>query len=84
MQWLIRFRKSCRISQELPEHVSSVPVVPIFRNRQITEEMKLAAAAALAGLVSDEELSEDFIMPDPFDPRIVDVVSKAVKDHIEK
>ena len=44
--------------------------------------MKLAAAAALAGLVSDEELSEDFIMPDPFDPRIVDVVSKAVKDHI--
>ena len=41
-----------------------------------------AAAAALAGLVSDEELCEDFIMPDPFDPRIVDVVSKAVKDHI--
>ena len=46
--------------------------------------MKLAAAEALAGLVSDEELNEDFIMPDPFDPRIVDAVAKAVKDHITR
>ena len=76
---------------DFPNQINNVTAFPgIFkgalegRARQITEEMKLAAAAALAGLVSDEELSEDFIMPDPFDPRIVDVASKAVKDHIEK
>ena len=74
---------------DFPNQINNVTAFPgIFkgalegRARQITEEMKLAAAAALAGLVSDEELCEDFIMPDPFDPRIVDVVSKAVKDHI--
>lgn len=74
---------------DFPNQINNVTAFPgIFkgalegRARQITEEMKLAAAAALAGLVSDEELSKDFIMPDPFDPRIVDVVSKAVKDHI--
>ena len=72
---------------DFPNQINNVTAFPgIFkgalegRARQITEEMKLAAAAALAGLVSDEELCEDFIMPDPFDPRIVDVVSKAVKD----
>lgn len=76
---------------DFPNQINNVTAFPgIFkgalegRARQITEEMKLAAAAALSGLVSDEELSEDFIMPDPFDPRIVDVVSKAVKDHITK
>ena len=76
---------------DFPNQINNVTAFPgIFkgalegRARQITEEMKLAAAAALAGLVSDEELSEDFIMPDPFDPRIADVVSKAVKDHITK
>ena len=49
---------------------------------QITEEMKLAAAKAIAGLVSDEELNEDFIMPEAFDPRVAEVVSHAVKSHI--
>lgn len=74
---------------DFPNQINNVTAFPgIFRGalegraRQITEEMKLAAAAALAGLVSDEELNEEFIMPDPFDPRIVDAVSKAVKDHI--
>ena len=38
---------------------------------------------AIADLVSDEELNEDFIMPEPFDPRVSDVVSQAVKSHIE-
>ena len=42
--------------------------------------MKLAAARALANLVPDEELCEDFIMPEPFDPRAAEVVSQAVKD----
>ena len=43
----------------------------------------LAAAEAIAGLVSDEQLSDEFIMPEAFDPRVADVVSKAVRDHIQ-
>ncbi len=54
------------------------------RASQITEEMKLAAANAIAGLVSDEELNEDFIMPEAFDPRVAEAVSSAVKAHISK
>ena len=42
--------------------------------------MKLAAARAIAGLVSDEELSPDFIMPDPFDKRVAETVAKAVAE----
>ena len=44
--------------------------------------MKLAAANALANLVDSEQLSEDFILPEAFDPRVAQVVSQAVKDHI--
>ena len=76
---------------DFPYQINNVTAFPgIFRGAleghasQITEAMKLAAAEALAGLVSDEELNEDFIMPDPFDPRIVDAVAKAVKDHITR
>ena len=75
---------------DFPNQVNNVIAFPgIFNGaleghaRQITEEMKLAAAKAIAGLVSDEELNEDFIMPEPFDPRVADVVSQAVKSHIE-
>ena len=75
---------------DFPNQVNNVIAFPgIFKGaleghaRQITEEMKLAAAKAIAGLVSDEELNEDFIMPEPFDPRVADVVSQAVKSHIE-
>ena len=46
--------------------------------------MKLAAAEAIAGLVSDEELSDDFIMPEAFDPRVAEAVSHAVKSHISR
>ena len=46
------------------------------------EEMKLAAAEALAALVSDDEINENFIMPEAFDPRVAEVVSEAVKSHI--
>ena len=53
------------------------------RATQITEEMKLAAALAIAGLVSDEELNENHILPEAFDPRIADVVAEAVKAHIK-
>ena len=75
---------------DFPNQVNNVIAFPgIFKGaleghaRQVTEEMKLAAAKAIAGLVSDEELNEDFIMPEPFDPRVADVVSQAVKSHIE-
>ena len=74
---------------DFPNQVNNVVAFPgIFkgalegRATQITEEMKLAAAEAIAGLVSDEQLSDDFIMPEAFDPRVAEVVSKAVRDHI--
>lgn len=74
---------------DFPNQVNNVVAFPgIFkgalegRATQITEEMKLAAALAIAGLVSDEELNEDNIMPKAFDPRIADVVAEAVKSHI--
>ena len=74
---------------DFPNQVNNVIAFPgIFkgalegRAKQITEEMKLAAAEALAALVSDEELCDDFIMPEAFDPRVADVVSQAVKAHI--
>ena len=44
--------------------------------------MKLAAANALASLVPDEELNEENILPEAFNPKVADVVSKAVKDLI--
>ena len=74
---------------DFPNQVNNVIAFPgIFkcafegRASQITEEMKLAAAEALANLVSDEQLSEDFIMPEAFDPRVAEVVSQAVKSHV--
>lgn len=74
---------------DFPNQVNNVVAFPgIFRGaleghaRQITEEMKLAAALAIASLVPEEELNEDNIMPEAFDPRVADVVSAAVKEHI--
>ena len=74
---------------DFPNQVNNVVAFPgIFkgalegRARQITEKMKLAAALAIAGLVSDEELNENNILPQAFDPRVASVVSQAVKDNI--
>ena len=74
---------------DFPNQVNNVIAFPgIFkgalegRATQITEEMKLATAKAIAGLVSDEELNETNILPEAFDPRVADVVSKAVKSLI--
>lgn len=71
---------------DFPNQVNNVVAFPgIFkgalegRASQITEEMKLAAAEAIAGLISDDELNEDNILPQPFDPRVADRVSQAVK-----
>lgn len=75
---------------DFPNQVNNVVAFPgIFRGAlegratQITEEMKLAAALAIASLVPEEELSEDNIMPEAFNPKVAEVVAEAVKSHIK-
>ena len=75
---------------DFPNQVNNVVAFPgIFkgalegRARQITEEMKLAAALAIADLVPEEKLDEDNIMPEAFDPKVAEVVAEAVKSHIQ-
>ena len=74
---------------DFPNQVNNVVAFPgIFkgalegRASQITEEMKLAAAEAIAGLVPAEELNEDNIMPEAFNPKVAELVAEAVKSHI--
>ena len=74
---------------DFPNQVNNVVAFPgIFkgalegRASQITEEMKLAAAEAIAGLVPADKLSDDNIMPEAFDPQVAEVVANAVKSHI--
>ncbi len=76
---------------DFPNQVNNVVAFPgIFkgalegRATQITEEMKLAAANAIASLVPDDELSDDNIMPEAFNPKVAEVVAAAVKEHIVK
>ncbi len=76
---------------DFPNQVNNVVAFPgIFKGAlegrapQITEEMKLAAALALADLVPEDKLNEDNIMPEAFDPQVADVVAAAVKAHIQK
>ena len=76
---------------DFPNQVNNVIAFPgIFkgalegRATQITEEMKLAAALAIANLVPDDEVSDVNILPEAFDERVADVVSQAVKDHITR
>ena len=75
---------------DFPNQINNVVAFPgVFkgalesRATRITEQMKLAAAEALAALVSDDELSEDFIMPEPFDPRAVEAVAAAVAGAVQ-
>ena len=75
---------------DFPNQINNVVAFPgIFkgaleaRATRITKQMKLAAAEALAALVSDDQLCEDFIMPEAFDPRAVEVVAKAVADAVQ-
>lgn len=74
---------------DFPNQVNNVVAFPgIFRGAlegratQITEEMKLAAAHAIAGLVADADLNDENILPEAFDPRVADAVAAAVKEHI--
>ena len=75
---------------DFPNQVNNVVAFPgIFKGallghaKEITEEMKLAAANAIASLVSDADLSDENILPEAFDPKVSEVVSKAVMDHIK-
>lgn len=72
---------------DFPNQINNVLAFPgIFkgalsvRASKITDEMKKAAAFALAGVLSDEELREDQVLPDAFDPRVVDAIAKAVSE----
>ncbi len=74
---------------DFPNQVNNVVAFPgIFkgalegRATQITEEMKLAAAQAIANLVPEEDLHEDNIMPEAFNPKVAELVAEAVKSHI--
>ncbi len=74
---------------DFPNQINNVVAFPgIFKGAlegragQITEEMKLAAAYAIAGLVPNAELNEDNIMPEAFNPKVAEVVAEAVKSHI--
>ncbi len=74
---------------DFPNQINNVVAFPgIFkgalegRATQITEEMKLAAAHAIAGLVPEEKLNENNIMPEAFDPQVAKAVAEAVKSHI--
>lgn len=74
---------------DFPNQVNNVVAFPgIFkgalegRATQITEEMKLAAAHALASLVPEDELNEDNILPEAFNPKVAEAVAEAVKSHI--
>lgn len=76
---------------DFPNQINNVVAFPgIFKGAleghasQITEEMKLAAALALASLVPEDELNENNIMPEAFDPRVADIVSQAMKEHIHE
>ena len=76
---------------DYPNQVNNVLAFPgIFRGTfdvrasDINEEMKMAAATAIAGLISDEELNEDYIIPAAFDPRVGPAVAKAVAEAARK
>ncbi|NSE73156.1 NAD(P)-dependent malic enzyme [Coprococcus eutactus] len=76
---------------DYPNQINNVLVFPgIFRGALdakatgITEEMKMAAAKAIASIVTDDELKEDYIIPGAFDERVAKVVAKAVADEAIK
>ena len=76
---------------DFPNQVNNVIAFPgIFRGAldaragRITEEMKEAAARAIAGVIPEEELSADYVLPDPFNPLIVERIAAAVKAEAEK
>ena len=74
---------------DFPNQVNNVIAFPgIFRGAldarapKITEEMKEAAARAIAGVIPDEELTADYVLPDPFNPLIVERIKEAIKKEV--
>jgi len=70
---------------DFPNQINNVLAFPgVFRGaldvraREINEEMKIAAAYAIAGIIGDAELNENYVIPNPFDKRVVERVSRAV------
>ena len=77
----------CSGRSDYPNQINNVLAFPgIFRGafdaraKEINEEMKIAAANALANLITDEELADDYIIPKAFDPRVGEAVAKAVAE----
>jgi malate dehydrogenase (oxaloacetate-decarboxylating) len=71
---------------DYPNQINNVLAFPgLFRGaldaraQNITEEMKIASAHAIADLISDEALAPDYILPSPLDPRVAPAVSRAVQ-----
>ena len=88
-KWNLQNFKICTCLFKAGQRITSADIAGgIFvdglegRATQITEEMKLAAAEAIAGLVPADKLSDDNIMPEAFDPQVAEVVANAVKSHI--
>jgi len=78
---------ACSGRSDYPNQINNVLAFPgIFRGaldvraKDINEEMKLSAAYAIADLITEEELKEDYVIPSPFDKRVVSAISKAVAD----
>lgn len=72
---------------DFPNQVNNVLAFPglfkgalAVRSRKITEEMKMAAAIGIAAIIKDEEITEEYVIPGAFDPRVAEVVSKSVAD----
>lgn len=76
---------------DYPNQINNVLAFPgVFRGAfdakatEINEEMNIAAARAIAGIISEEELREDYIIPEAFDPRVAEAIAKAVKEKAEE
>ncbi len=76
---------------DFPNQINNLLAFPgLFRGvfdakgTRITEEVKIAASRAIASLVSDEELTPEYIIPSPFDERVVPAIAKSVKEELEK
>ncbi|MGL5232052.1 MAG: NAD(P)-dependent malic enzyme [Fusobacteriaceae bacterium] len=76
---------------DYPNQINNVLAFPgLFKGalesgaKKITEEMKFATSEAIANLITDEELSVEYVIPSPFDPRVAEAVAKAVSDLVKK
>ena len=76
---------------DYPNQINNVLAFPgLFKGalesgaKKITEEMKFATSQAIANLITDDELSTEYVIPSPFDPRVAEAVAKALSDLVKK